>query len=156
MRLLAFGRSAALAAALPAAGCGADDAPPLTERAEFQIQGRRYAMALPAGAAIRSTAQGVEIETTPGRRASPLLSLTAPTPDPPVFDRSRDLGGEKRIAYRLTTAEAGSGGTAAVLEGRLEIGENAYAVSCYIQGDDVRLDSGEWCLPMLRRMAPSP
>lgn len=149
-------RAATIALAALLAGCGTDFAPPLTERSDFQIEEERYAVALPPGASIRNSRGGVEIEISPGRRASPSISLTASVDETRKFRTHRRLGAEAQIAYQVMTAEAGSGGTAAVLDGRLDIGESAYGVACYIQGEDVRKRSAEWCLPLLETVEPLP
>lgn len=143
----------ALAGAL--AACGYEYAPELTDRSEFEIAKKRYAVDLPAGAAIQPLiGRGVTMEMTPGRRASPAISLSAPAREARPFDTRRALSPTIRISYHVMTAEAGSGGAAAVLEGRLMIREDAYDVACYIQGDDVTMYSAEWCLPVLTGIRP--
>ena len=130
-------------ALLCACGPAGDPSGPV-ETYHFQLSGRALAIDLPQGSRLRLQGEVVHIETRPGTRASPALTL-------------RHIGAAPNDSHAITvkrsfTAAAGSGGNQADLDGELAVGGDLYRLSCFILGDDVEAEDADWCMPLARSL----
>ncbi|MBX2854167.1 MAG: hypothetical protein KTR21_04215 [Rhodobacteraceae bacterium] len=133
----------ALLAMVTACGAAPEQGVPL-EPYEFEFAGRELVIDLPPGSSIVAVGESIRIETQPGTRASPTLSLRYLGAAPPDSD---DIWLKRHF-----TQGAGSGGNQADLEGWFRVGGDLYGLSCFILGDTIDANDAEWCLPLVRSL----
>lgn len=126
------------------------------QRHVFLLDDRPYAVLLPPSAVLTASpwSEAISVVFEPGARSSRTLRVSLP--------RSRDLSGywderadfadDRRVDYKLDSAEGGSGGLEAYLDGDLFIGEAKFAVGCAVQGEHIAIDAARWCLDVLKTM----
>lgn len=127
---------------------------------EVAIPSLAVSIRVPAGTEVEHVAGGATFYVTPGSRAARSFSLGEGEPElvheqAATTRQEKKLPGGNLIRYELRTAEGGSGGAEAFLDGAIVVGQHVLAVHCHDQAEPPATPAGDWCLEWLATAEPA-
>ena len=133
---------------------------PVATGDEVDVPPLGISLKVPPGTETHFVGAGATFYVSPGERAARSFSVGQGDPalvhEGAATRHEKVLPGGNRVRYELRTANEGSGGPEAFLDGVIVVGQDVFAIHCHDQAAEMATPDATWCLQWLATARPKP